>query len=36
MPMCYKAILDIKAEPTRIGERTSLTILQKHKYWWQM
>ena len=31
----FKAILDIKSEQPEIGENL-LTLLQKHKFWWQM
>ena len=31
----YKAILDKKSETPEIGEKL-ITILQDHKYWWQM
>ena len=31
----FKAILDIKSEQPPIGENL-LTLLQKHKFWWQM
>ena len=31
----FKAILDKKSETPEIGEKL-ITILQAHKYWWQM
>ena len=31
----FKAILDIKASHSEIGEKL-ITILQAHEYWWQM